>query len=436
MNNQHIASHATTQLPSAYRISDELFAQIEHAARAVEAQVVAWRRDIHSHPELSGQEVRTAGLVADHLRELGLEVRTGVGGHGVVGLLHGARPGKVVALRADMDALPVKELSGLPFASQVRAINMGQETAVAHACGHDGHTAILLGVASVLTGLRVQIAGSVKFVFQPAEEGCSSPPAEGETWGAAAMLADGALDNPSVDAMFGLHIVPQMPVGSIGYRIGPLSASADTVKIKITGRQTHGGYPWAGVDPIVAASQVVLGLQTIVSRQVDLTHEPVVISIGAFRGGYRENIIPDEVELLGTVRTFDAAMRADVGARITRTAQAIAGACEACAETTFSPSNYAAVINPRELTEQSLPALHLASDGRTVEVSKQSFAEDFSLFQQKVPAMFMLLGAMPNGMNPRQVAPNHSPAFVFNEDALCVGVKALSTVAIDYLEQA
>lgn len=420
----------------AQSITGAQFEAIDRQTRSVEAKVIEWRRDIHAHPELSGQEVRTAKLVADHLRKLGIQVTTGVGGNGVVGVLTGGRPGKVVALRADMDALPVKEMTGLPFASTVKAINMGQETFVAHACGHDGHTAILMGAAEVLASMREQLQGTVKFVFQPAEEGVSARPVPGDKWGASAMIADGALENPKVDAMFGLHIVPNFPVGFVAYRMGPMLASADTMTIKVTGRQTHGGYPWAGVDPITVSSQIVLGLQTIVSRQLDITSEPAVVSIGAFRGGNRENIIPDSVEMLGTVRTFNEEMREDTKKRIVRTAEGIASAGAAKAEVWFDPaSNYAAVNNPQALTQKAVLALNLATGNKAIVLPKQPFSEDFSQYQTKVPAMFMMLGAMPKDTEPKNVIPNHSPMFVFNEDALPVGVKTLSALALDFLEQ-
>ncbi|HRG70448.1 MAG TPA: amidohydrolase, partial [Thauera aminoaromatica] len=259
---------------SAQALDDATLQALATRFDAIQPRMVEWRRDIHQHPELSGQEVRTAALVAEHLRKLGMEVRTGVGGHGVVGLLQGGRPGKVVALRADMDALPVAEVTGLPFASQVKQMNMGVESPVMHACGHDGHTAMLMAVAEVLAGMREQIPGTVKFVFQPSEEGLSSAPVAGKSWGAKAMVEEGALDNPRPDVAFALHIIPNMPSGMIGYRSGPQFASGDTVRIKIKGKQTHGGFPWNGVDPIVVSAQVVTALQTIVNRQLNSSKEP------------------------------------------------------------------------------------------------------------------------------------------------------------------
>ncbi|MEO8154073.1 MAG: amidohydrolase [Rhizobacter sp.] len=401
---------------------------------AVQDKMVAWRRDIHQHPELSGQEVRTARLVADQLRKLGLAVKTGVGGHGVVAVLKGGRPGKVVALRADMDALPVAESTGLPFASQVKVKYMGQETAVMHACGHDGHTAILLGVAEVLAGVRAQIPGTVKFIFQPAEEGLPEE-ANGRqaNWGARAMVAQGALENPKVDAMFGLHISPNMPIGSVGYRSGPMMAGADTVHITVTGSQTHGAAPWMGVDPIVAAAQVITGLQTIVSRQLNITHEPVVLTIAAIHGGNRENIVPDSVEMLGTLRTFDEEMRTEAKQRITTTAQMIAASSGAKAAVSFGPTAYSVTSNPPDLTEAMLPSLQRSAGDRVMVLPKISASEDFSEYQKVVPGFFYILGAPPKGKAYADAPGNHSPGFDFDEDAMQLGALSLSMLALDYL---
>jgi amidohydrolase len=402
---------------------------------AVQAKMVAWRRDIHQHPELSGLEVRTAKLVAEQLRRLGLAVKTGVGGHGVVALLKGGLPGKVVALRADMDALPVAEATGLPFSSQARATYQGAETPVMHACGHDGHTAILLGVAEVLAGVRAQIRGTVKFIFQPAEEGLPEDNANAQAnWGARAMVAQGALANPKVDAVFGLHISPNMPLGWVGYRSGPMMAGADTVHITITGEQTHGAAPWTGVDPIVAAAQVISGLQTIVSRQLNITNEPVVLTIAAIHGGNRENIVPDSVEMLGTLRTFDEEMRTEAKQRITTTAQMIAAASGAKARVSFGPTAYSVTINPPDLTEAMLPSLQRASGGKAMAIAKISASEDFSEFQKAAPGFFYILGAPPKGKAYTEAATNHSPAFDFDEDAMQLGALTLSMLALDYLQ--
>lgn len=403
---------------------------MEQSITTVTPKLVAWRRDIHAHPELSGQETRTAKLVAEHLRKLGLEVQTDVAGHGVVGILKGALPGKTVALRADMDALPVAEATGLPFASKVKAINMGKETAVMHACGHDGHTAILMGVAELLSGMQPELAGTVKFIFQPAEEGFSEMPTDAKaSWGAKAMVEQGVLDK--VDAIFGLHISSLLPVGVVGYRSGSMMAGADDVRIKIIGKQTHGAMPWGGIDPIVASAQVVTALQPIVSRQLDISNEPVVLSIGAINGGNRGNIVPDSVEMLGSLRTFDEAMRSEAKQRITTTAQSIAAASGAKAEIEFGPVAYPVTINPAPLTKASLPALRTVTGGKVMRIPKISGSEDFSEFQNRVPGFFYILGGMPAGKVP--AAPNHSPAFDFDEDALPIGVRTLSALALDFL---
>jgi amidohydrolase len=411
-------------------------AALKPRVAAVQDKMVDWRRDIHQHPELSGQELRTARLVAEHLRRLGLAVKTGVGGHGVVAVLKGGLPGKVVALRADMDALPVAEATGLPFASQTRAPYLGQESPVMHACGHDGHTAILLGVAEVLAGVRARIPGTVKFIFQPAEEGVPDEPARAQTnWGARAMVAQGALDNPKVDAVFGLHISPNLPLGMVGYRSGPMMAGADTVHITITGKQTHGAAPWSGVDPIVVSAQVITGLQTIVSRQLNISTEPVVLTIAAIHGGNRENIVPDSVEMLGTLRSFDEDMRAEAKQRITTTAEMIAAASGAKASVRFGPGAYRVTVNEPDLTEAMLPSLQRSTEGRAMMIPKISASEDFSEFQKVVPGFFYILGAPPKGKTYTDAPTNHSPAFDFDEDAMPLGALTLGMLAIDYLNQ-
>ncbi len=404
---------------------------------ALQDKMVAWRRDIHQHPELSGQEVRTARLVADHLRQLGLTVKTGVGGHGVVGVLKGGRPGKVVALRADMDALPVLEATGLPFASKALGRYRGQNTPVMHACGHDGHVAMLMAVAEVLASLRAELPGTVKFIFQPAEEGVAAEDAGKQTlWGARAMVADGVLTNPKVDAVFGLHLSPNLAAGQLGYRSGPMMAGADTVNITITGEQTHGAAPWTGTDPIVVAAQVINGLQTIVSRQLNINHEPVVLTIASIHGGHRENIIPDKVEMLGTLRTFDEGMRTEAKQRIVTTAEKIAEASGAKAEVTFGSNAYSVTVNDDPLTQAMLPTLQRASGGKAVPIPKISASEDFSEFQKVVPGVFYILGAPPKGKTPMDAATNHSPNFDFDEDAMPLGALSLTMLALDYLASA
>ena len=409
--------------------------QIEAAASAIEAAVVAWRRDFHAHPELGNREVRTAGIVAEHLRRLGLdEVRTGVAHTGVVGLLKGGLPGPVVALRADMDALPVAEQVDLPFASQVKAEWNGEQVGVMHACGHDCHTAILMGVAEVLAGLRGQLRGSVKFIFQPAEE----MPPDGEDGGAKMMIAEGALQNPVPQAIFGLHVTSRLPVGFIGYRPGPTMASSDTLKITVQGRQTHGAAPWLGVDPIVTAAQVVLGLQTVVSRTQDLTQEPAVVTLGTIRGGLRENIIPDSVAMRGTIRTFNEGMRDDIHERVTTLAESIAHGSRASCKVCIN-KNYPVTINDPALTEAMVPTLQRVAGPGTADsglllVPKVTGSEDFSFFQRLVPGMFFFIGVTARGIDPAQAPSNHSPRFAADEGGLKLGLRALAQLTVDYLD--
>jgi amidohydrolase len=410
---------------------DSLATEIDQRAAAVESKVIAWRRDIHQNPELGNREVRTAKLVAEHLRGLGLEVQTEVAHTGVVGLLHGDKPGPVVALRADMDALPVVEEVNIPFASKIKSIYNGQEVGVMHACGHDTHTAILMGVAEILSELKPQLQGTVKFIFQPAEEG---PPA-GEDGGAALMVKQGVLENPKPDAIFGLHVISLVEVGKIVYRSGPFMASSDSLRIVVHGRQTHGAAPWLGVDPIVVAAQIVLGLQTIQSRQVDVTKEPSIISIGSIHGGVRRNIIPDTVEMLGTVRAFDEEMQNDIHTRIRATAELIAKSAGAEAEVTIDKS-YPVTINHEGLTEQMVSTLSRVAGGENVSVgSKDTASEDFSIYQQKIPGFFFFIGVTPKGTDPTKAAPNHSPRFLVDESGLLLGVRALAHLTVDYLEQ-
>lgn len=416
---------------STTRPAGRLAAAIDAAAAAIEAKVIDWRRDLHAHPELGNREFRTAALVAEHLRALGFdEVRTGVAHTGVVGLLKGALPGPVVALRADMDGLPVAEETDVPFKSRVRTTWNGEDVGVMHACGHDAHVAILMGVAEVLAGLRGQLQGSVKFLFQPAEE----LPPEGEDGGAKLMIEEGAMDNPRPAAVFGLHVTSRLPVGTIGYRPGPAMASADTLRITVNGRQTHGAMPWFGVDPIVTSAQVVLGLQTLVSRETDLTKEPAVVTIGAIKGGVRENIIPDSVEMRGTIRTFDEGMRDELHERVTYLAEAIAkGARAGC--TVCIRKNYPVTVNDPALTERMVPTLQrVAGTEQVLLVPKVMGSEDFSFFQRVVPGLFFFVGVVPAGTPLMQAAPNHSPRFYIDEASLTLGLRALANVACDFLD--
>jgi amidohydrolase len=403
-----------------------LRAEIDRLVAEVNPRVVAWRRDIHEHPELGNREFRTAALVAEHLRGLDIEVRTEVAHTGVVGVLRGGRPGPTVALRADMDALPVAEMVDLPFASKVRTEYNGQEVGVMHACGHDNHVAILMGAAEVLAGLRDQLPGTVVFLFQPAEEG----PPEGEDGGAGLMIEEGALSDPAPEAIFGLHVWPT-EVGTLAYRPEGAMAASEGLYIKIVGRQTHGALPWAGVDPIVTASQVVMGLQAIISRQSDLTKAPAVITIGSIHGGVRSNIIPDSVVMVGTVRTFDEGMREEIHQRIQRTAEQIAGAAGAEAVVRIASGGAPVTYNDPELTRWAIPTLERAAGADAVSVSPPiTGAEDFSLYQKRIPGLFFFLGGLPQG---RASQPNHSPLFFVDEGALPVGVKAMAGLAVDYL---
>lgn len=391
----------------------------------VEDKVVSWRRDIHQHPELGNREFRTAKLIADHLRSLGMEVETGIAHTGVVGILRGQAESPVVALRADMDALPVKEMVDLPFASEAKGTYMGKEVDVMHACGHDNHVAILMGAAEVLAGMRDQIPGTIKFIFQPAEEG--APP--GEEGGAELMVRQGVMKD--VDAIFGLHVGPA-PLGTIAYRPGQFMASSDRFQITVDGKQTHGAVPWGGVDPVVVSSQIVLGLQTIISRQLDATLTPSIISVGRISGGVRNNIIPSQVEMEGTVRTFDEKTRADIHRRIEHTATSIAESAGANASVHID-HGYPVTANDAELTRMMAPTLkRVARNNIAVETSRVTTAEDFSYYQLEVPGLFFFLGvADPKDQNP---APNHSPYFYADERALPIGVRAMTHLALDYFE--
>ncbi len=402
---------------------------IDRAAGEAEPRVVAIRRDIHEHPELGNREVRTAGIVAERLRQLNIETTTGVAHTGVLGVLRGGKPGRVVALRADMDALPVVEEVDVPFASKVRTTYNGQEVGVMHACGHDAHVAILLGVAEVLSGMRDQLPGTVKFIFQPAEEGAP----EGEEGGAELMVKEGVLENPRVDAIFGLHVNAMYSVGHIAYRPGGSMAAVDTLRITVRGRQTHGAYPWLGVDPIVVASQIVLGLQTIPSRQLDSTVAPSIITIGMIRGGNRTNIIPDKVEMLGTLRSLDRGMRDQIHLRVRRTAEQIAESAGGSADVTIT-RGYPMVYNDPDLTARMLPTLQRIMGPENVVLRNPSLgAEDFSFFGEKVPGFFFWLGVRPPDVPEHEAGAGHSPRFFVDERGLPLGIKALANLAVDFL---
>lgn len=408
--------------------ANPLAAEVDARVERALPSIVAWRRDLHRHPELGNREFRTAKVIAEHLRRLGLKVQTGVAHTGVVGLLEGGRPAPVVALRADMDALPVTEEVDVPFRSTEKAVWNGREVGVMHACGHDMHMAILLGVAEMLAPLRDRIPGAIKFIFQPAEEG----PPEGEEGGAALLIKEGVLEHPKVDAIFGLHVFP-FPTGTIVYRPGPLMASADSFTIRVKGRQTHGAIPWAGVDPIVIGAEVVLALQTIVSRSVDITQAPAVVTVGAFNAGNRSNIVPDEAVLEGTVRAFDEKVRADIQRRIRAIATATAEAAGGRAEVSFG-LGYPVTVNDPALTERMVPTLKRVAGADRVRVGPLTgTAEDFSFYQQKVPGLFFFLGVLPPDRDPATAPANHSPRFFADEAALPIGVRALANLALDWL---
>jgi len=408
---------------------DALHARLDKAADAVMPTVVRWRRDLHAHPELGNQEARTSALLAEQLRRMGYEVRTGVAKTGVVALLRGGQPGPVVALRADMDALPVTEETGLPFASTARGQYNDREVGVMHACGHDFHMSILLGAAEVLAGMKADLPGTVKIVFQPAEEGVP-----GEPGGAEVMVKEGVLENPKVDAMFGLHVgITPLEAGSITFRPKGLMAAGDTYRLVVKGRQTHGAMPWAGIDPIVVASQIVLGLQTVVSRQIDLTTAPAVVTVGTIEGGSRHNIVPDQVTMSGTIRTFDPDMRKEILARVKRTAEGIASAAGATAELILD-EGYPVTWNDPALTERMTPSLkRVAAATFNPNAQPTTTSEDFSYYGQKVPALYFFLGVAPKGADPATWAANHSPKFSPDEAALVTGVRALASLAVDFL---
>ena len=413
-------AHAQTVSPAALAT---MHAEIASGADRVTPRVVAWREDVHQHPELGTHEVRTAALVADHLRALGIAVRTDIGGHGVVGVLRGGKPGKVVALRADMDALPVTEMVDVPFRSTSKAMYNGHEVGVMHACGHDNHVAILMGVATVLAGMRAELPGTVVFLFQPAEEGPG---------GAKPMIEQGAMDDPKVDAVFGLHVVPDS-LGHVSFRPGPMMASSDEFTIIVHGRQTHGAHPSGGIDPIVVGSEIVLAAQTIVSRQIDLAQSMAVLSFGIFSGGVRNNIIPDSVYLNGTIRTLDAGVRQQVIQRLVTTATHVAEASGATA-TVRIDSGYPVNVSDPALVARMLPTLRWAAGATGVHEMRAGLAsEDFSYFAQRAPGMFVNLGVVPAGQDPAKAASNHSPLFFADEHALPIGVRTMAALAVDYL---
>lgn len=402
-------------------------------ADAIESKVIEWRRDFHEHPELSNREFRTAQRVAAHLESLGIEVTQKVAHTGVVGVLRGGRSGPVVALRADMDGLPVTERVALPFASKVTSVFNGQNVGVMHACGHDTHVAILMGVAEILASMKDDLPGTVKFIFQPAEEGAPA----GEEGGAELMVREGVLENPDVDVIFGLHIWAKQDVGIIGYRPAGLLAAVDDFGITVKGVQTHGSQPWAGVDPIVVSAQIINGLQTIVSRQVELTKNAAVVSIGSIHGGVRSNIIPEQVEMVGTIRTLDREMRDQIHERIRRTATHIAQSMGATAEVQIPlTTSYPVTYNDPALVEEMLPALYEVAGSDNVQLMNAiTGAEDFSFFAEQVPGFFFFLGGKPLDKTADEAAPHHTPDFFIDESGLKLGVRALTNMTLDYMRR-
>lgn len=407
-----------------------LLALVEERADRLADKVLAWRRDIHAHPELGNREFRTARLVAEHLVALGLEVKTEVAHTGVVGVLRGSRPGPVVALRADMDALPVTEQVDVPFASTVRTHYDGAEVGVMHACGHDCHTAVLMGVAELFAGIAEQLPGVIKFIFQPAEEGAPAS----EQGGAQLMIEQGVVDDePRPQAIFGLHVTSLLNTGVIGYKPGPVMASSDKLYITVRGRQTHAAMPWLGADPIVASAQVIVGLQTVVSRQIDTVRQPSIVSISTIHGGVRQNIIPDQVEMTGTIRTFDENLRRELHERVRETAEHHARGCRCEADVRVQP-NYPVTINHPGLTAWSSPRLgRLAGLHRLVEVPKLANAEDFSYFQQRIPGFFYFVGVTPVDQDAAKAPANHSPRFYVDEAGLPLALRSLASLAASYL---
>jgi amidohydrolase len=401
-------------------------------AASIEQKIIAWRRDLHEHPELGNHETRTADIIARHLQALGMEVKTGVAHTGVVGILKGAKAGPVVALRADMDALPVTERVQLPFASTAIVQYNGRETGVMHACGHDTHVAILMGVAEILAGMKKELKGTVKFIFQPAEEGVPA----GEEGGAELMVKEGVLMNPAVDVIFGLHINSQTEVGKITYRPGGIYASVNDLRIVVKGRSAHGAYPWSSIDPIVTAAQIINNLQTIVSRNLNITENAGIVTIGAMNGGNRSNIIPEQVEMLGTIRALTREDEKMLVERVRQVATKTAESNGATAEVMIPySSHYPVTFNDPALTQKMLPSLLRSAGKENVEVKPpRTGAEDFSFYQEKLPGLFFNLGGMPKGADPKAAPSHHTPDFFIDESGLKLGVETLANLALDYMD--
>ena len=398
-------------------------------AMKIEDKCISWRRGIHQHPELGNREFKTAKLIADHLKKLGIEVKENVAKTGVVGILHGSRPGPCIALRADMDALPIVEQVNIPFASKERSTYNGMDVGVMHACGHDSHVAMLMGVAEILAGLKSEMKGTIKFIFQPAEEG----PPEGEEGGAPLMVKEGVMENPKVDVVFGLHIESNIEVGKIQYKPGAFMASSDWFHIVVKGKGSHGCQPWLGIDPIAISAQIIEGLQMIVSRQSELTKAPVVITVGKINGGIRNNIIPEECVMDGTIRTLDNNMQKEVWERIKQTVTKIAEASGATANVSIDTKTLVTYNTP-DLVKKMIPSLQSAAGAMNVtETEWKTGAEDFSYYGTKVPSFFFYLGGMPKGNDPKKAPPHHTADFYIDDSGMITGIKAFCDLVIDYM---
>jgi len=412
--------------------TDKQKLKIDELASQIEPSVIEWRHHLHQYPELSNREFKTAAFIAEKLESFGLEVQTGIAHTGVVAILKGGKPGPVIGLRADIDALPVTERVPLEWASKEVSEYNSQKVGVMHACGHDTHISILLGTAKLLSEIKEDLKGTIKFIFQPAEEGAP----QGEEGGAELMVKEGVLKNPDVDVIFGLHIWSTMETGKIGYKPEGTMAAANSYQIKVKGKQTHGSRPWGGIDPIVTSAMIINGLQTTVSRQAELTKDPAVVTVGAIHGGVRNNIIPEEVEMIGTIRTFDPEMREKIFNDIERTATMIASSQGATAEVTIN-KGYPVTYNDPELTEMMVPTLEFTAGKENVILSKAiTGAEDFSFYQKEIPGLFFFLGGMPKGMDSKEAYPHHTPDFFVTDDSMILGIRTFCNLVIDYPEKA
>jgi amidohydrolase len=430
MNNNIIRSFVLLSFCTTVAQTTALKTKINSKSEAVEAKVIEWRRDFHENPELGNREFKTAEKIAQHLRSLGMEVQTGVAKTGVVGILKGGKPGPVVALRADIDALPVKERVDIPFASKQEGEYNGQKVSIMHACGHDTHIAMLMGTAEVLASVRKELKGTVKFIFQPAEEGAP----DGEEGGAELMVKEGVLNNPKVDVIFGLHINAQTEVGTIKYRPEGTMAASDWFKIKISGKQTHGAYPWLGIDPIVTASQIILGLQTIVSRNLNIAETGAVISVGKIDAGVRSNVIPEELTMNGTIRTLDTKVQDMIHKRVKEVVSSIAESAGAKAEIVITKQTLVTYNDPT-LTQKMLPTLQaVAGKNKVLLTPAVMGAEDFSFYQDKIPGLYFFIGGAPKGKAITETAPHHTPDFYIDESGFLLGVKTMANLTVDYME--